>query len=117
MIYIVFFFFSSRRRHTRYWRDWSSDVCSSDLVGLAALLGGGLLGAVPLVGRLAGADPQALIGLALVAFAGAGLALAGVMILLRWTLRRGGWWYTAAAVLVLALGWWLLGLLPAIAGP
>src|SRR3712207_4575115 len=28
---ISFFFFSSRRRHTRYWRDWSSDVCSSDL--------------------------------------------------------------------------------------
>src|SRR3712207_2416814 len=27
------FFFSSRRRHTRYWRDWSSDVCSSDLTG------------------------------------------------------------------------------------
>src|SRR3712207_4780300 len=25
------FFFSSRRRHTRYWRDWSSAVCSSDL--------------------------------------------------------------------------------------
>src|SRR3712207_7069631 len=25
------FFVSSRRRHTRYWRDWSSDVCSSDL--------------------------------------------------------------------------------------
>src|SRR5437763_17189333 len=29
---IVFFFFSSRRRHTRYIGDWSSDVCSSDLV-------------------------------------------------------------------------------------
>src|SRR3712207_8523117 len=29
-------FFSSRRRHTRYWRDWSSDVCSSDLVPRAA---------------------------------------------------------------------------------
>src|SRR3712207_8902085 len=28
---ILGFFFSSRRRHTRYWRDWSSDVCSSDL--------------------------------------------------------------------------------------
>src|SRR3712207_6920456 len=28
----MIFFFSSRRRHTRYWRDWSSDVCSSDLV-------------------------------------------------------------------------------------
>src|SRR5258707_8282942 len=27
-----FFFFSRRRRHTRYWRDWSSDVCSSDLL-------------------------------------------------------------------------------------
>src|SRR3712207_6875225 len=29
--FFFFFFFSSRRRHTRYWRDWSSDVCSSDL--------------------------------------------------------------------------------------
>src|SRR5690349_23906990 len=28
----VVFFFSSRRRHTRSLRDWSSDVCSSDLV-------------------------------------------------------------------------------------
>src|SRR5215203_6451681 len=27
----LFFFISSRRRHTRYWHDWSSDVCSSDL--------------------------------------------------------------------------------------
>src|SRR3712207_8956138 len=26
-----FIFFSSRSRHTRYWRDWSSGVCSSDL--------------------------------------------------------------------------------------
>src|SRR3712207_8692555 len=25
------FYLSSRRRHTRYWRDWSSDVCTSDL--------------------------------------------------------------------------------------
>src|SRR5437762_11487128 len=31
------FFFSSRRRHTRYIGDWSSDVCSSDLLcGMAA---------------------------------------------------------------------------------
>src|SRR5690606_41074895 len=28
----VCFFFSSRRRHTRFSRDWSSDVCSSDLL-------------------------------------------------------------------------------------
>src|SRR5258707_10237984 len=31
IVVLFFFFFSSRRRHTRYWRDWSSDVCSSDL--------------------------------------------------------------------------------------
>src|SRR5438874_7896915 len=30
-VYFFFFFFSSRRRHTRSLRDWSSDVCSSDL--------------------------------------------------------------------------------------
>src|SRR5437870_6498795 len=29
---MCFFFFSSRRRHTRWPRDWSSDVCSSDLL-------------------------------------------------------------------------------------
>src|SRR5438309_9178978 len=35
---LVVFFFSSRRRHTRWNCDWSSDVCSSDLLrhGLAA---------------------------------------------------------------------------------
>src|SRR6266480_7126023 len=39
----VFFFFSSRRRHTRLTCDWSSDVCSSDLENLmmAATLAGG----------------------------------------------------------------------------
>src|SRR6266511_3044583 len=31
MEFFFFFFFSSRRRHTRFSRDWSSDVCSSDL--------------------------------------------------------------------------------------
>src|SRR3989337_3895913 len=31
MCCMFFFFFSSRRRHTRCYRDWSSDVCSSDL--------------------------------------------------------------------------------------
>src|SRR3712207_9074690 len=34
---MVGFFFSSRRRHTRYWRDWSSDMCSSDLRKRTAL--------------------------------------------------------------------------------
>src|SRR2546422_2676047 len=31
LLVFCFFFFSSRRRHTRCSRDWSSDVCSSDL--------------------------------------------------------------------------------------
>src|SRR5260221_7495758 len=50
-------FFSSRRRHTRYWRDWSSDVCSSDLgvvvspVLLAIMAFGGLLIVTPSAGN------------------------------------------------------------------
>src|SRR5206468_5987425 len=32
LFFFIFFFFSSRRRHTRSDRDWSSDVCSSDLL-------------------------------------------------------------------------------------
>src|SRR3989449_6606743 len=43
LIKLFFFFFSSRRRHTRCSRDWSSDVCSSDLllteVGLLEIRG------------------------------------------------------------------------------
>src|SRR3989449_7498146 len=35
--FVIFFFFSSRRRHTRCSRDWSSDVCSSDLDGRPVL--------------------------------------------------------------------------------
>src|SRR5438093_817544 len=33
--FFFFFFFSSRRRHTRLVSDWSSDVCSSDLLEIA----------------------------------------------------------------------------------
>src|SRR5256885_7004592 len=43
---LVFFFFSSRRRHTRLQGDWSSDVCSSDLL---EGLGGGATGAADLL--------------------------------------------------------------------
>src|SRR5947207_4198138 len=35
LLVVFFFFFSSRRRHTRSLCDWSSDVCSSDLLGRA----------------------------------------------------------------------------------
>src|ERR1035437_4022140 len=58
------FFFSSRRRHTRYWRDWSSDVCSSDLhwctaparvaVSSGAELSDGSGATPPALGALAG---------------------------------------------------------------
>src|SRR5205814_3501480 len=34
-LFYFFFFFSSRRRHTRCLSDWSSDVCSSDLMSLS----------------------------------------------------------------------------------
>src|SRR5256885_7468941 len=57
------YFFSSRRRHTRLQGDWSSDVCSSDLLGLGGglLLGGGeaALGAQPVqrAGAGDGGDP------------------------------------------------------------
>src|SRR5256885_16969690 len=37
-VIVFFFFFSSRRRHTRLQGDWSSDVCSSDLLYRLAIL-------------------------------------------------------------------------------
>src|SRR5207245_8798458 len=37
VFWCFFFFFSSRRRHTRCYRDWSSDVCSSDLFPIKSL--------------------------------------------------------------------------------
>src|SRR6266498_5661451 len=43
MFLLSFFFFSSRRRHTRCGRDWSSDVCSSDL-GRRRMAAGGAAG-------------------------------------------------------------------------
>src|SRR3712207_8180459 len=55
-----FSFFSSRRRHTRYWRDWSSDVCSSDL---ELVLHPELVAAVDLSpAGDAGPDEEALVG-------------------------------------------------------
>src|SRR2546430_11066223 len=39
---LLFFFFSSRRRHTRFDCDWSSDVCSSDLTPVAAIVAQGI---------------------------------------------------------------------------
>src|SRR5690349_545465 len=58
------FFFSSRRRHTRSLRDWSSDVCSSDLILLSNLLGL-VPGFAPPTGNL-----NTTVGLALCSFIG-----------------------------------------------
>src|SRR5437588_8069143 len=44
LCFLFFFFFSSRRRHTRSLCDWSSDVCSSDLLLEAAAQRGPLSG-------------------------------------------------------------------------
>src|SRR5688572_32376640 len=49
--FFFFFFFSSRRRHTRFDCDWSSDVCSSDLV-LLFDLAEALLDAAVLLGEV-----------------------------------------------------------------
>src|SRR5690606_40285408 len=44
---VIVCFFSSRRRHTRFSRDWSSDVCSSDLVDESALFSPGMQRPLP----------------------------------------------------------------------
>src|SRR5438067_10778276 len=51
--FCCFFFFSSRRRHTRSKRDWSSDVCSSDLCREAIRHMRNLL-----IARVCGADSE-----------------------------------------------------------
>src|SRR6267154_4696247 len=61
---MCFFFFSSRRRHTRWTGDWSSDVCSSDLgagygsAGRFYEQADQLLGMTPTRYRSGGADTE-----------------------------------------------------------
>src|SRR5690606_7293954 len=77
------FFFSSRRRHTRFSRDWSSDVCSSDLLAPWA---GDVLQAIPQV--VAHAESRGPLNLTWLAAAALGLwrlgALLGLVPALRW---------------------------------
>src|SRR5699024_11759706 len=68
----LLFFFSSRRRHTRSKRDWSSDVCSSDLV--AAVSAGAMytlmyLAAFPIASNPL-YDTHLLLAVAMIAMAG-----------------------------------------------
>src|SRR5690606_40730431 len=76
----LFFFFSSRRRHTRFSRDWSSDVCSSDL-GEASLLAPleytGLLWSLMLDLAVWGVLPDSM------TWTGAGIIIASGLYLLR----------------------------------
>src|SRR5215510_15355966 len=51
IFFFFFFFFSSRRRHTRWPRDWSSDVCSSDLRLCRAVFSHARPGLVEIDGR------------------------------------------------------------------
>src|SRR5690625_1988446 len=64
------FFFSSRRRHTRWPRDWSSDVCSSDLAGPGrwAPAAGPTAGHRPHVGQSSDAAPRPRRALSLASF-------------------------------------------------
>src|SRR5690606_22309937 len=48
--FFYLFFFSSRRRHTRFSRDWSSDVCSSDLIIITFALAMLVIGIVIIYG-------------------------------------------------------------------
>src|SRR6266496_571155 len=78
---MYFFFFSSRRRHTRSLRDWSSDVCSSDLQA-------------PLR-RVPVQTIAVTIGMVL---------LTGALLLLAWEIRRVLSWVVVAALLAIVLG-------------
>src|SRR5690606_40915391 len=66
---LMIFFFSSRRRHTRFSRDWSSDVCSSDLIGKDDHPAQRVEERVPVEGQFIGVhlwDNSLVIGIALV---------------------------------------------------
>src|SRR6266536_4390763 len=58
MYFVLPFFFSSRRRHTRSTRDWSSDVCSSDLLVERAETHGHVTTAVQWARRAAQLEPN-----------------------------------------------------------
>src|SRR5690606_39380119 len=58
LVTFFFFFFSSRRRHTRFSRDWSSDVCSSDLAALSEPWALGLAAGALLVFAVAFTDDR-----------------------------------------------------------
>src|SRR6266581_4837992 len=105
------FFFSSRRRHTRWTGDWSSDVCSSDLgllvFGLVALLTG--LISVSMLAVAGGGGAGTAISMAALALIGIGGFFVTLALFLGAYTAEGDSWTTTvwriaqllAAVLVL----------------
>src|SRR3989440_8379962 len=85
-----FFFFSSRRRHTRSDRDWSSDVCSSDLLGLKLGLGHWISAPLALLGTTLMAGVFGLIALRATGLGFLMLTLALSQVLWRSEERRVG---------------------------
>src|SRR2546429_2346532 len=85
----MFFFFSSRRRHTRCSRDWSSDVCSSDLdyCPISCERGDTLFSVQPVPPSQGDAKLAALRG----ATQRGGAALAVALVLLALVAPAGGW--------------------------
>src|SRR5690606_39724518 len=83
--FAVVFFFSSRRRHTRFSRDWSSDVCSSDLSWALVVIGvlEAITGLAQLALRATTQDPDRVLLALNLAFVITGLALAGAGLLNR----------------------------------
>src|SRR5690606_40598855 len=79
------FFFSSRRRHTRFSRDWSSDVCSSDLVALGVAGGifqtvlGNPLASPDILGVSGGASAAAAFAIVVLGLSGLLVGLAALL--------------------------------------
>src|SRR5215203_5210338 len=109
-----FFFFSSRRRHTRYWRDWSSDVCSSDLIATAAMASGLRYKGEPRIGQTFA------VGSAMGFLSGA-IGLGGPLIVLFWLggperaarVRSNIFAFFGAFSIVSLAGYWWTGLFTA----
>src|SRR5258706_1987303 len=99
--YFIVFFFSSRRRHTRLVSDWSSDVCSSDLLTARKLTGLalGLAGLALLLGEGLGGIGKAPLGSLLVVGAALSWAL-GVVLQKRFPVTLAPGPYTAWIMLL-----------------
>src|SRR5438105_12797886 len=106
-IVCVCFFFSSRRRHTRSTRDWSSDVCSSDLLSVGAAAFYYVISSYPYWHGIASFGNRFFISLTPILVFGLALFLqrfAGLFRSVRWA-------FVSAAALLLLFILWNVGLM------